>query len=544
MPNPGEIKKRFDKISGERGTWEVTWQDVIDYVMPFRTPITSTATPGEIQNVEVFDSTPTNALFRFSASLNSMLTNMSSEWFLLETDDEEANEIPEVRDWLEEMQTVVRHSLENSNFYTEAHEMYLDLGSIGTACMYVSTSRKPDRELHFSTRHIREFYILEDEEGEVDTVYRDIVLTARQIKERWADTMSEDIKKIHDKDPEREFHVLHTVYPRAERDTSKKDNLNMPWISMWMEKENENLLEEGGYEEFPFVTPRWLKSSGEVYGRSPAINSLPDIKTLNKMMETLLIAGEKAVDPPMELPHDGYYGTFDLTPGALNFRKQTNRNESAVPIQLGTNIPLGYDMLQEKRDSISDAFFATQLQIIDKTEMTAQEVRARTQENLKVLGPAFGRLQADFLEKLIARVINILGDSTDSEGVPKLPEAPQQVQGKNLKLRFVSPLAKAQSQGDLESLNYAVSSALQWAQVEPSILDNVDFDMAFRELVDLSGAPRKMLNSPDEIEQIRQQRAQQQQAREAIEQMRGGTEAAKTAAQTDKIAQEIANNAE
>ena len=467
-----------------------------------------------------------------------MLTNMSSEWFLLETDDEEMNQLPAVRDWLEDTQVAIRHSLENSNFYTQAHEMYLDLGSIGTACMYIAESRKPDRDLHFSTRHIKEFYILEDEEGEVDSVYRDIVLTARQAKERWGDRISRDIKKVVDKDPDREFHIIHAVYPRAERDEDVRDNLNMPWASIWIEKENENLLEEGGYEEFPFVVPRWLISTGEVYGRSPAINSLPDIKTLNKMMETILDAGEKMVNPPLELPHDAYYGTFDMTPGALNYRKKGNRNETAEPLQIGANLPSGYEMLQEKRDTISDAFFATQLQIIDKTEMTATEARVRTQENLKVLGPAFGRLQADFLEKLISRVINLLSTATDGNGQPRLPPPPEEVRGKNLKLRFVSPLAKAQQQGDLESLSFAITTALEWAQINPTVLDNVDFDMAYRELVDLSGAPRKMLRNPDDIAAEREQRANQQQAAQMVEQMKTGTEAALNAAKTDQTAVE------
>ena len=178
MPSPAEVKQRFNNLSGNRGTWETTWQEVIDYVLPFQEFVLGHKTPGSIDNIEVFDATSTHALFRFSASLNSMLTNMSSEWFMLETDDEEMNQLPAVRDWLENTQIAIRHSLENSNFYTEAHQMYLDLGSIGTACMYIDQSRKPDKELHFSTRHIKEFYIIEDEEGEINTIYRDIEYTA------------------------------------------------------------------------------------------------------------------------------------------------------------------------------------------------------------------------------------------------------------------------------------------------------------------------------------------------------------------------------
>jgi len=534
---PEELIKRYERLAGERLTFEVTWQDVIDNVSPHRTNVIGSDTPGSVRSIQIYDSTAVKANTRLAAALNSMLTNQSSAWFILETDDEDLNEDSEVKLWLEEVTDETRKSLANSNFYTQAHEMYLDLGSIGTGVLFIEESKEEDKDLNFSARHIREIYVAEDYQGMVDLVIRKFTMTARQMVDRWESTVSEDVTKQLKDNPDKEFEILHCVFPREETDPEKIDNLNMSFASVWVEFEEQHKLEEGGFEEFPYIVPRWLKDSGEKYGRSPAIDALPDIKMVNSMMETMIKTGQKIADPPLQVPDEGFLNEVSLTPGSITYYRAGTRDR-IEPLVIGANMPITAQMIQEKRDSIGDAFFATQLQIIDQREMTAEEVRARSQENMRVLGPTFGRLQTEFLEKLIFRVINILSNATDTEGNPKLPIPPASVQGKNFKLKFVSPLAKAQQISELQSINMTVQSAMGMAQADPSVLDNINFDMVVRKVADLDGAPMDILRTEEEVAAIRQMRQQIQQQQMQMEMAQQGAGVAKDMSQAQSNTQE------
>ena len=511
---PDECINRQEQLETERATWEQTWQDIIDYCIYNRYPVIGHREPGEIEHDFIYDSTAYKSLMRLAAALNSMLTNQSSEWFQLTTDDQEANEIPEVAEWLDKVSQEIREAFENSNFYTEVHEMYIDMASIGTGILYIEDSPTPEKDLNFSTRHIREIYMAEDPEGTVDTIFRKFKMTAKQVFQKWGDKVSDAVKSDYEKAPDEEHFILHCVYPREERNSSKRDTKNMPWASQWIEIETRHVLGEGGYEVFPYVVPRWTKTSGEKYGRSPALAALPDIKTLNAMVETLLKTGQKIADPPLQVPEETI--DVDLTPGGINYF-DAQLDGRIEPIIIGANLPITHDLVTELRDSVRDTFYVTQLQLIDKRDMTAEETRVRTDENMRVLGPTFGRLQSEFMERLVTRVLNILQYILNVDGTPRIPVPPEVIQGKQLRLKYMSPLAKAQKFDEYRSITTTVNIAGQWAGIDPSVLDNINFDVALRMTADLDGTPKKLFNDPETIQAIRQNRAQQQQVAQQLQ---------------------------
>ena len=238
---------------------------------------------------------------------------------------------------------------------------------------------------------------------------------------------------------------------------------------------------------------------------------LGDIKSLNTMTKTMLRTGEKVADPPLMVPDDGFFN-IDVEPGGISYYR-SGTQDVIRPLDVGNRIPITFQMIQEKRDQVADAFFTTQLQIIDKSRMTAEEVRARMHENMRILGPTIGRLQDEFLDILITRVLDILRVSFNRQGEPILPPPPESVAkvlGQNdLKVRYISPMSKAQRSTDIQSINYYVSTLAMWAQAGfPQVLDNLDIDDAARLIADFGGVPNEVLRDERGVAQIRNQRAQ------------------------------------
>ena len=231
-----------------------------------------------------------------------------------------------------------------------------------------------------------------------------------------------------------------------------------------------------------------------------------------------------AAEPILQIPDEGYSPLDNKEPGAFVYYEATQPGR-ILPLDTAGDTRLGSAMIQGYRDSIMDGYFVNQLQLIDKREMTAAEVRARQAENARILGPTFGTLNYEFLAVLIDRVIDILGSELDNSGEPVLPRPPQDIQGKNLKLKFVSPLAKAQRLHEGQSISITVNTAMQWSQANPAVLDNIDLDAAIRTLADVDGSPPNILRDAKVVEQIRLLRAQAQaaQARAQMEAQQAST---------------------
>lgn len=537
---PVSIKERLDQLAAERTQWESLWQDTIDLMLPNRSPIIGEVYPGEDRSVKIFDSTANKSLLRLAANLNDMLTNQSSHWFQLNIEDQALASEQNVQKWLMEVTRKVRKYLDDSNFYDQIHELYMDLGSIGTGILFIEDSDDEGKYLNFKACHIKEIFIDEDKYGKVDTVFREVVMSVRQCYQRWGDKLSDKLLDKYEQDATEDVPILHACFPREERDPEKKDNQNMKYCSIWMEKEQDHIITESGYETFPYLVPRWLKSSGEKFGRSPALSVLADIRTLNDMMETLLRAAQFAADPPLQIPDDGYM-SLDLEPGGHSVYR-SGTNDRIVPLETGKRVGINSELLQQSRDSIADAFFTTQLQVIDKSEMTAEEVRARMQENMRIIGPTVGRLQNELLSDLIYRVLNILQYSVDSNNDPILPIPPTEIQGEEYSLKYVSPLAKAKRQNELQAINGAVGTGFQWGEVKPEVLDNLDIDSAYRRAVDIMGAPIDILVPEDAVKKERAKRAQQMAQANQMAAGQGQADIAETASKAEKNMSEVRIN--
>ena len=501
--------KRFDKLKSQRQNWEAHWQEVADYMMPRKADVTKTRSKGDKRTELIFDSSPLQALELLAASLHGMLTNPSTPWFTLRFKEEDMDGEDEAKEWLESATDVMYAAFNRSNFQQEIFELYHDLITFGTAAMFIDEDEED--LLKFSTRHINEMYIAENDKGKIDTIFRKFKLSARSAYQKFGDKASANILMKNQKDPYEEVEILHAVYPRSDFNPKKQDKSNMPYASVYMDYASGDELSVSGYKEFPFVVPRYLKASHEIYGRSPAMTALPDVKMLNEMSKTTIKAAQKQVDPPLLVPDDGFILPVRTVPGGLNFYRAGTRDR-IEPLNIGANNPLGLNMEEQRRNSIRNAFYVNQLMMQQGPQMTATEVIQRNEEKMRLLGPVLGRLQSELLKPLIDRAFNILLRKN------QFRPAPDFLAGKDIEIEYVSPLAKAQKSTELQSIMRAIEIMGSLSNVAP-VFDHINMDKLVRHLADIVGVPQKILKPQSQLNAERQQKEQQQQQMMQMQQL-------------------------
>ena len=460
MPASGEILcQRYDALKGERGTFESHWQEISEYIFPRRSDFNVQHAQGDKRQTKIYDGTGTQALELLAAGLHGMATNPASRWFSLKLSNEALNEEDAIREYLANVEDVMFSEMHapGSAITTHLHELYLDYGAFGTGVMFIGKTKK-DRLL-FQTRFLGECTIDENSEGVVDTVFRKFKMTVRQAFQTFGKKVSKETKDKYEQGKMNEqVEILHAVYPREEADLSKKNTANMPYASCYVELKDKHVLNEGGFEEFPYAVPRWYKVAGEVYGRSPAMTALPDVKMLQEMMKNTLKAAQKIVDPPLMVPDDGMIGPVRTVPGGLNFY----RGEYEIkPLVTGGNVPLALDMMQDVRNRILTTFFVDQLQMTGDADMTATEVMQRTEERMRLLGPILGRMESELLGPIINRVFGILSR------LGRFTDQPQELDGQDFIVEYVSPIAIAQRSQKVDRVVAALTVAGQVAAAVP-----------------------------------------------------------------------------
>jgi hypothetical protein len=493
-----DLLGRYDYLKTQRDNWNSHYQELADYMLPRKADVVKSRSKGDKRMELIFDGTALQAVDLLSSSLHGMLTSGATPWFHLDTKDEDIGRDDDVREWLQDSSMRMMRAFGQSNFETEVHEMYVDLVVFGTGCMFVEME---GGDLRFSTRHISEFYVQENQFGIVDTVFRSYKSPVRQVIQRFGiENVTDYIVKKHQDKPDEEIEILHVVIPREDRDKTKLDNKNMPFASIYIDMQSAAVLSESGFQEFPYIVPRFLKATGETMGRSPAMVALPDVKMLNLMSKTIIQAAQKQIDPPLLVPDDGFLLPIRTQPGGLNFFRSGSR-DTITPLNTGANIPIGLNMEQQRREAIRSAFYVDQLLSGGAPNMTATEVIQRQEERMRVIGPVLGRLMNEMLRPLIDRVFALMLRAD------MLSTAPDVLQGRDVDIEYVSPLARAQKSSSLNSTMKALEILMPLAQMIP-VGDHIDPDGLVKHVTESLGVPKTTLRSSAEIAQTRQQRAE------------------------------------
>ena len=524
-----QLKDNLSRLQEKRSTWESHWQEVADVMLPRKAEITRQRARGDKRSTQIFDATAVHALELLAASLHGMLTSSANRWFSLRFKETGLNDSDEAKEWLEDATKRMYDVIAKSNFQQEIFECYHDLIAFGTSCLMIEEDQED--VLNFSARHIKEIYIQENKKGYVDTLYRRFKMSAQATVEKFGiENVSKEIVNVLKKAPFDDIDLVHVIRPRLDFDPQKQDKANMPFQSIYFEYGSGHVISIGGFKENPYVIPRYLKASTEQYGRSPGMNALPDVKVLNKMVEHSLKAAAKQIDPPLLIPDDGMLAPIRMSPGSINYYRSGSRDR-IEPLNINANNAITLNSENQRRDAINKMFHIDQLVVTENRNMTATEVLQRQEEKMRILGPVLGRLQSELLSPLVTRIFNIMLRNQLFMASPDI------LTQQELNIEYVSPMALAQRGQELQSLMKGLELFGSLAQTMP-VMDYIDEDGLVKQIISILGLPAKVIKSDAQVQQIREDRAQQEAEQMEMQQQMAETQMAKNAAPMAKVVQD------
>jgi hypothetical protein len=511
------LKQLHDRLRTELSNWLTLWQEIGDYMVPWRNTIITKITPGTKLTDKIFDATAPQALTTAASAIHSSVTPDNLRWFSFSLDDVTLLRQEGVMAWLDEVANRVFRAITNSNFNSEAQELYSDLLAFGTGLMVAEEeplhSGLTFTGVRFHTQQPGSFVIAEGADGRVDTIFRTIPMRASALVSRWGlSKVSENTQKLMEQDkPEEMREVVHCVYPRSIATKRYLAPSRRRIASVWAECMTGtggalHLLEEKGMDEMPVMAPRWRKISGETYGRSPGMLVLPDVRTLNQAVELRLKAWTLAIAPPIVAPDRGVVGQIRLQPFA---RMYVRPGAEIKALQIPANFDVANFSEDRLQRAIQAGFFVDLLQFQSKqgTPISATEASIRFQTMQKILGPVVSRLQSEFLAPLIQRVLAIM-----SRAPGALPDIPAALTNTNvsLELIFEGPLSRVQRAANVEAINQFMALLFPVGEVLPDVLTRIDPDEVVEEIAKATAVPANVIRSREAANTIRA--AQQEQA--------------------------------
>lgn len=518
MPDISQIVTRYNAVKSDHdGYWLTTWREVREYVHPSKVDyLIAGARSGD----KVFDPTAVDANIRLAAGLYAWLCPPDKRWFELQTQNEQLRRIDSVKWWFAEVNRIIYDALSNSNWPLMFHESALNLGSSGTGVLYVEEGDKS--LLNFLSLNIEKVCVLEDKEQRVDTVFREFEYTARQcVQEFGKDKCTDAMKAAYESDAQKEkkFRVLHAVMPREDAKGafpgSKLDSEEMPNASMWIDLQTKSLLLESGYWENPYIVFRFSKNDDEVYGRSPGMSNIQEIKMLNRYRRSDILGTEKIVDPPVLLPDNCLVdSTFRTNPGATNYIRAVAGGMLPQSFFDGAHMPQLDKKLEESRTMIRLGFFNDMFDSLgDNKNMTVPEVMERIESKLVPFAPVVGRLQSELFSPVIVRCFGIL---FRMGAFPKIP--PELIQNPSYKIEYVSRISMAIKQLEAKGLMQTLDMITPLAAQKPELFDHFDDDAIVRGLSKNNGVPSEWIRPDEKVQAIRAARAKAIQAQQTAAQ--------------------------
>lgn len=504
-----DIIKQLSALKQLRQPLEQGWLDCYSYTYPIRGMQFGgdlNAAPEQIQSAakaqsaKIYDGTAIDACRILASALVSGLTPANARWFDLKID---GITDKAVTDWLDNASEKIHQDIHSSNFDAPAFEGCLDIAIAGMFAMY--TEEGADTPYNFELWPLYAcWFAASKRNGLVDTVFYQFSLTALQaVEEYGAANVSAAINKaIEDDKPHQRFEFVQAIFPRKfeKGQKKRKKEVLQPFASYHVEVNTKHLCRDGGYHEFPLVVPRWLKIPGSVYAQGPMTDALPDTQTLNELRRLVFANLDMTIAGMFGAVDDGVMNPKTVRIGARKIIFMKSK-DSFWPIQRSGDFNTASLETGNLQGSIRRIMMADQLQPQDGPAMTATEVHYRVNLIRQLLGPMYGRMQSEYLRMMVFRCFFISLRRGD------LGELPDQLRDKPLRLKYVSPLARAQQLEEVAAQDRFEAALGQAATVNPAVLDVYDMDEALRDKGLLLGVKSRLIRDADKVRKIREDRS-------------------------------------
>ena len=514
--NCADLLQRFNIIKSERTVVQQKWDEITDYVMPYRGRFFDTnQQESSIQWDRAkynYDSTASNAHATLASNIHGAMTSPNIQWFTLRFRDEKLNKNNSAMKWLENCATRVHYELLDSNFGLEVNETYQDICGYGTGV--ITLEDMPGQGwtgLQFKAVPLKQAYFEEDAMGRVLRFYRQIEWTPQQIISKFGDDVPQCVKDWEEKGMTDKKSVLFAIYPRNNKIIPIGERVapsRRPWeYSYCLLDSAEPLGKPGGYYEMPAFVPRWAKTSESQWGYSPAHLALGDIQSLNSARKMQLKMAEKLIDPPIFAEERAIIADLDLSAASLNILRSI---EGIKVFPSGGSIPVSDHMITQLQDAVKDYFFVDQLTFPrpQGTPMSATEVMVRQDNMARFMAPTMARLQNDMLDPIIARAFKMLARAGEIEPAPAVvADANAQFD-----VQYLGSLSRAQNSDKAASVERLVGNVANLAQVFPDALDVIDADNMVRDMARDLNVQATILRDDTEVKILRLKRQEQQAA--------------------------------
>lgn len=527
------LMKYYEALLRIRQPWESLWREIAEFIVPRRYPGMggTVLTPSTAPEARLFDGTAVHAHQINAAGCLAWMTPADSAWFGFNPPRNIKDD--SAKKWLAEAGEASRETLARTNFYTAIHEAYLDRSGFGTCALYC----EPDDEdsVFFQCWSTGTFVIGEDHKGRVNTVGREFELTAEQAVEKFGEEnvskkIRDAVKKGGDSLLEK-FNFVHLILPRSEKDRQKEGatlQQQMPWACYYVDKTEQKVVRETGYPNFPVMVSRYLEwgtGTGGVYGWSPAFAALPAARQVNFLQKYMDALAEKMAFPPWLVPADMEGEVDPNAAGVTYIPKSLQAHE--IPREMPTQgrYDVGVDRVRERQAEINKAFHVDMFQMLASMEkshqMTAREISERASEKLVTFSPTFARMTTELLNPLCRWLFTeLLGQGVfgDIKQIPPALLSEDQAQIRSPHIRYSSRIALALEQlptiGMFRTLELAgmIAAGTQ----SPAVFDNLDVDKAVRAAHLSNGGSADVLVPVNQVQQLRQARAEAQKKAEEM----------------------------
>lgn len=519
--NAQAIIRRLSALRSMRQPHEQGWAECFDYSFPERSNGLNgtTVLPQDVQSkkIRILDDTAADSSRILSSAIVSGTTPANSLWFGLDAGQESDDE----NRWLDESSRIVFENIHGANFDSAAFECCVDIVGAGWFVLYIEEAEEGG--YHFEQWPLGQCFISASKSGgPADTIYREIELTVEQlVAEYGIENVSSKVSDAYQNEKyDDKFSVVQAIYPRQIHAVNGRMSKSLPFASCHVEVGEKHTLRESGYHEFPCVIPRWMLVPGSPYATGAMAQALGSIRTLNDIKAMELMNLDMAAAGMYVAEDDGV-----LNPQAVKIGPRkiivANSVESIKPLAPAGDFNVVFSSEDRLQSAIRKALLADQLQPQNGPTMTATEVHVRVQLIRQLLGPIYGRLQAEYLQPLVTRCFGIAYRA----GI--LGQAPESLQDRVFTVKYLGPLARAQRLEDVSAMDRMEATLMQEAQADQTVLDLYDFEEAARERSNFLGVPQRVMRSAESVQKLRDERAnaqksqQQQQAGMQMQQTAG-----------------------
>lgn len=551
IDNGIELRAYYESLRSQLDTEFSSWRDHYRLLARFVLPRQQRFNYSDVDNgkrldLSIVDNSATLALRTLGAGLMSGTCTPTRTWFSLLTNDDKLNKQRDVKMWLETVEDILRKALLRSNFYQTAHGTFRELGLYGTSAYQILEDEKDDVRCY--PWPIGSYYLSGDDTNRIDLQMRIVQMTVRQIVDKFGyANCSSAVQSLYDSNAggvkEQWFPIVNVIHRNKYYGEQVAAKFK-PWVSVWYEMgqygnidvgsktKDMGCLRRGGFDENPNITPRWDVIGEDFYGVSPGMDALGDTMSLQWLQKRKSAAIDKMVNPPMVASPTMVNKKMSILPGDVTFVDTRENGHGFKPaFEIKYDISASLEDIREHKGRIDESFYKNLFLMLAGDErnrqVTAEEIRARQEEKMLVLGPVLERSNGEFLEPTIFRYLAILGRKG------KIPPPPEALRGKMIRVEFTSILARAQKMLGVANIERFLGLVGNEAAVNQGIFDIVDLDESARLYADLLNVPASMIRDQEMVDAIRARKERQMLAQQQAENAQKMAMAAKNLSETD-----------